>query len=316
MIQPKYRNRPRGFTLIELLVVIAIIAILIALLLPAVQTAREAARRTQCRNNLRQIGIALHNYHDLHDLFPPGYISDDVSPSDGVGSETGSGFSWASMLLPYLDQAGIYDELNFEASSLDPDNLDLGRTVLPVFLCGTDRVEPLFDVKDSSDNVLGTIASSNYAGVFGYGSVTMQPGFGTGIFYRNSNTNIRDITDGSSNTLAVGERSHELTPSTWYAAVPGASVNAGMAMMPMMTEGAGHLVLGHVGQGPMMGMPAMEHTPNSSGHIVNFWSRHPGGTHFLFCDGAVRFLSENIDYPEYKSFGMRSDGGVYFPPGL
>lgn len=308
----KIPRRLRGFTLIELLVVIAIIALLVALLSPAVQTAREAARRTQCRNNFKQIGVALHNYHDVYQVFPPGYIAADVSPSDSVMMETGPGFSWGTMLLPYIDQSAIYDEIIFEKSSIDNDNLLLSRQSLSVFLCATDQVDPLFDVKDSAGNVIATIAASNYVGVYGFGSLTMQPGLGTGIFYRNSSVNIRDITDGTSNTLAVGERSHDLTESTWYAAIPGASVNAGMEMMPMMTEGSGHLVLGHVGQGPMMGMPAMQHGPNNSHHVVNFWSRHAGGTFFLYCDGSVHFLSENMGADIYKAMGERSDGVLTF----
>ena len=300
----------RGFTLIELLVVIAIIAILIALLLPAVQQAREAARRTSCRNNLKQIGIALHNYHDVFGTFPPGYIAEGVTADDGVGAETGSGFAWSTLLLPYLEQPAVFQGLDFNENSTDPNNVLMGLTPLSVYICASDDVQPQFDVNDSTGTLIARVASSNYAGVFGYGSVTMNPGKGTGILYRNSSVKIRDITDGTSNTLAVGERTHDLTESTWYAALPGATVNAGMAAMPMMTEGSSHLVLGHVGQPAMGMMPAMEHTPNQSGHIVNFWSRHTGGTHFLFCDGSVRFLGENMDYPTYKHSGIKNDGEV------
>jgi len=300
----------RGFTLIELLVVIAIIAILVSLLLPAVQQAREAARRTSCRNNLKQIGIALHNYHDVFEMLPPGYIAEGVTPTDGSAAETGSGFAWSTMILPYVEQSVIHDKLNFEGNSTDPENLLLAQTPLGVYICPSDSVEPLFEVEDSSGTQIATVASSNYVGVYGYGSVSMHPGQGNGAFYRNSSVTIKDITDGTSNTIVVGERTHDLTESTWYAAIPGTSVNAGMAMMPMMTEGPAHLVLGHVGQPAMGMMPAMEHTPNSSGHIVNFWSRHTGGTYFLFADGSVRFLGEAMNYPTYKHFGIKDDGEV------
>lgn len=308
--QSRSTRRKRGFTLIELLVVIAIIAILIALLLPAVQQAREAARRTQCRNNLKQIGLALHNYFDQFMVFPPGYIAGNVSADDGVGAETGPGFSWAVMLLPMLDQSPLYNSLDLNLNSTDTDNLTAGQTSVNMFLCPSDAAEKTFEAKNTAGDSLALVASSNYVGVFGYGSLTMHPGKGTGIFYRNSSVKLKDVTDGNSYTLAVGERTHNLTESTWYAAIPGASVNAGMAIMPMMTEGSGHLVLGHVGQGAMMGMPAMEHTPNASGHIVNFWSTHEGGTHFLLCDGSVRYMGENLDYRTYKAFGIKDDGEV------
>ncbi|MFG0295400.1 MAG: DUF1559 domain-containing protein, partial [Maioricimonas sp. JB045] len=108
-----HTSRRRGFTLIELLVVIAIIAILVALLLPAVQQAREAARRSQCKNNLKQIGLALHNYHDTHGSFPPGYIARYVSATDPASAETGPGFAWGTMILPFLDQSPTYNQLNF-----------------------------------------------------------------------------------------------------------------------------------------------------------------------------------------------------------
>jgi len=303
-------TRRRGFTLIELLVVIAIIAILIALLLPAVQQAREAARQTQCRSHLREIGIALHNYYDQYMVYPPGYISADVTKEDGVDAETGPGFSWAVMLLPFLEQPAVYNSLDLHQSSLAPENLQAAITKLDILLCPSDSAEDPFEVQDSAGTVLATIAPTNYVGVYGYGSVTMAPGKGTGMFYRNSSVRMRDISDGATYTLAVGERTKKLTNSTWYAAIPGAKVNAGMAMMPMMTEGSGHLVLGHVGQAAMMSMPAMEHTPNASGHIVNFWSTHEGGTHFLLCDGSVRFMGENLDYQTYKAFGIRDDGEV------
>ena len=306
----------KGFTLIELLVVIAIIAILIALLLPAVQMAREAARRSTCKNNLKQIGLALHNYHDAHLVFPPGYIARGVIPSDPVGSETGSGFSWGSMILSQLDQSSLAKRINFNGNATDAANLARAVTILPAFKCPTDTAPDTFEVSDGTNTY--SVASANYVGIFGYGSITMQAGkpAGPGIFYRNSRVAIRDITDGTSNTICAGERTYDhdfeagaaaQSDSTWYAAIPNVNRNAGMMMMPMMTEGSGSLILGHVGQPAMGMMMPMHRMPNSTNHIVHFSSKHAGGVQFLNCDGSVRLFSENMDYTTFRYLGIRND---------
>ncbi|MCP4171064.1 MAG: DUF1559 domain-containing protein [Fuerstiella sp.] len=317
----KYSSRlNRGFTLIELLVVIAIIAVLVALLLPAVQQAREAARRTQCRNNLKQIGLALHNYHDIYNSFPPGYTARNVSRTAPVMAETGQGYAWSFAILPQIDQSNLTDQIDTNLNAHDPDNLSIvSRTTLNAFLCPTDPAPTVFDVTDGAGTAY-TLPTSNYVGILGYGSVTMNAGNGTGVFFRNSRVRFRDITDGTSNTICVGERRHEhnfaapapavASHSTWYAAIPGVRRNAGMMMMPMMTEGAGSLVIGHVGQPAMMGMMAMQSTPNQTNHIVHFSSQHTGGVQFLLCDGSVQFLSQNIDYSLFRNLGERADGNI------
>lgn len=312
----------RGFTLIELLVVIAIIAVLVALLLPAVQQAREAARRSSCKNNLKQIGVALHNYHDTFNVLPPGYIARGVAAADNAAAETGPGFAWGTMLLPMLEQAALYDSLNFNLNATHVDNIDSGRVIINTMLCPSDPAPTSFTVNDGSNDYV--LASANYVGVFGYGNVTMNPGqpTGKGAFYRNSNTNLRDITDGTSNTMLVGERTYEhdfvaalnatAANSTWYAAIPGVERLAGMSHA-MMTDAQGSLVLGHVGQPAMtmpMAMMAMHHTPNTTNHIVNFSSPHQGGIQFLMADGSVHFLSENVYYDTFRHLGERADGEV------
>ena len=139
------RARRRGFTLNELLVVIAIIAILVALLLPAVQSAREAARRSQCKNGLKQTGLALHSYHETHSSFPPGFISRNVQASDPVTpTNIAPGFSWGTMILPNLDQEPLYSSLDFERDADDPTNLSFGQTSLPVFRCPSDPSQERF----------------------------------------------------------------------------------------------------------------------------------------------------------------------------
>lgn len=320
----------RGFTLIELLVVIAIIAILVALLLPAVQQAREAARRSQCKNALKQIGIALHSYHDVHNTMPPGYVSRGVSSTDPASAETGPGFSWGTMVLPFADATTLYETFDFSLDAGEPNNLANGQTSLPFYRCPSDPSQERFTMKDSSGatitDTLGNpleLATSNYVGIIGYGSLSMTPGnpAGPGILYRNSRVQFRDITDGTSNTIMAGERASEhqfdasnptmkvAANSTWYAAIPGiAPRSAGMMMMPMMTEASPSLILGHVGQPAMMGMMPMHNVHNNTNHIVHFSSRHVGGSHFLLADGHVIFLSETIAYDTFRYLGTRNDG--------
>jgi len=314
----KTSYQKRGFTLIELLVVIAIIAILIALLLPAVQQAREAARRTQCKNNLKQIGLALHNYHDVHRTFPPGYIARGIPPTAMAAMERGPGFAWSVMILPQFDQAPLYSQLDTKLDAVDPLNLSVIADVgLPMFRCPSDPAKERFTVTANGTDI--ELPTSNYPAVLGYGNMTMSPGQATGAFYRNSSVRMRDITDGTSNTFLVGERKakHDFVPSmmavdsntTWYAAVPGATRPAGMMMMSMQ-EAQSSLVLGHVGQDAMMSMPAMHHNPNSTNHIANFSSQHIGGSQFLLCDGSVHFLGENADYSVFRNMGEKDDGNV------
>jgi len=313
------RKIRRGFTLIELLVVIAIIAILISLLLPAVQQAREAARRSQCKNNMKQIGLALHNYLDTHKVFPPGYVARGVTSTDMAGAEAaggGPGFAWGLFILPFVDQAALYNHFDFSENSTDSHNAEHGEETINTFLCPTDSAPTKFVVNDGTTNY--TLGFANYVGVFGYGSMTMTPGSPNpkGVLYRNSSTRMRDITDGTSNTMLAGERMHVMdftsgapvdAQATWYAAIVGVSRPAGMGTMP--DEAWGSLVLGHVGQLMMSGMP-MHHTPNSTNHIVNFSSQHEGGMHFLMTDGSVHFMSENIDYNTFRWLGQVADGNV------
>ena len=320
----RFRAR-RGFTLIELLVVIAIIAILVALLLPAVQQAREAARRSQCKNSLKQIGIALHSYHDTHSTMPPGFVSRNVQASDPVtSSNIAPGFSWGTMILPNLDQDTMYGEMDFSRDADAPANLQLGQTSLPVFRCPSDPSQERFTYVDNTGSpaqVNGAdlqLATANYVGIIGYSSLTNcgDPA-GPGVLYRNSKVRFPDITDGTSNTILSGERSSEhqylvnmpnmKTPanSTWYAAIPRVNPRpAGMAMMPMATEHSPSLILGHVGQPGMMS----GRVHNNTNHIVHFSSRHVGGSHFLLADGHVIFLSENIAYNTFRYLGTRDDG--------
>lgn len=334
----------KAFTLIELLVVIAIIAILIALLLPAVQQAREAARRIQCRNHLKQIGLALQNYHDVHQTFPPGRIRSLV---DGRGRC----FSAYAHLLPHLEAANLYQQINFNA---DPDDLamngtSLGQTI-PCFLCPSDSNRVL-----QSNTVNGIIVNSavhNYPLNTGttYPVSPRNPGGVpvTGVFFENSRVRFADITDGSSNTVCISETiKSEGGPSTW----DGVSRTNGF----VLTAGSDNATNGpeltnYASQCHAAGLPLQQtrgsrwlygapghsmynhmRTPNSPdidcrggiphSNRTNYWwdrlslnvaarSRHSGGVHALFCDGHVQFMSDSIDSRVWQAVGSRDGGEV------
>jgi prepilin-type N-terminal cleavage/methylation domain-containing protein/prepilin-type processing-associated H-X9-DG protein len=313
----------RAFTLIELLVVIAIIAVLIALLLPAVQAAREAARRTQCINNLKQIGIALHNYHDAVGTFPPGYLSlmDPVTFDND-----GPGWGWASYSLSQMEQAPVYNSINFVRGIEFPANQTARLTVIATFLCPSDawRLDT-FTVVDSTTT--GTmpgapicdVASSNYVGSVGSGEPSSlypyiidaddgPPGRdnGNGLFFRNHSIRIAQIIDGTSLTFAAGERSQNLSRATWTGAVTNAAVPliALQAEAGLDPEGGGALVLSHTGEG---------HGPNAPSGLAHgdqYWSLHPGGANFLFTDGSVRFIKELVGFSIFQALATRANGEI------
>jgi prepilin-type N-terminal cleavage/methylation domain-containing protein/prepilin-type processing-associated H-X9-DG protein len=287
-------KRHPGFTLIELLVVIAIIAILIALLVPAVQKVREAAARTQCRNNLKQIGLALHGYHDRMKRFPPGYTS-----NVGAGNaDLGPGWGWGAHLLDDLEQGNLKRQINFALDVANPANAPVRIQPLSVFLCPSDAPPPTFVAAGTSVDV----ASASYVAMFGTPEITNNGGAGNGVFYRNSRTRIADVTDGTSNTCFIGERSSNLAGVTWTGAVTGAYVPA-RAGSPYGPEGAPVLVLGHTGAA------AEGHTPNNAiNHVDDFWSRHTSGVNFLFGDGSVRNLSDSINPAVWEAIGTRAGG--------
>ncbi len=347
------RIRHRGFTLIELLVVIAVIGVLIGLLLPAVQQAREAARRTQCQNNLKQIGLALLNYHETRGTLPAGYLAKGAWLSGVLYGypqdfyvENGPGWGWASMVLPELDQAPLYQAINFDWPVGEPfinpflDNDNDGKharpgqggpplppgltntlpdiavetienqtarlTVLSTFLCPSDPRPGIITVmardratRRLSINLCDT-GASNYVGVFG----TTEPGVdGDGLFSRNICLRLADITDGTSQTLAIGERSANLGPAIWAGTIRNASLEspAGGVGRSRIQNSAG-LALGHVGE---------SHTPSQRGSDCSqFYSYHSGGAHFAFADGHVGFLKTSMNYPLYRALATRAGGEV------
>ncbi len=294
------RTARSAFTLVELLVVIAIIATLIGLLVPAVQRVRESANRTKCKNNLRQIGIALHCYHDRTGSLPPGYAS-AVAPD---GSDLGPGWGWAAYLLPDLEQDTLCKLIDFSLDIGDPVNAAARVHSLPIYLCPSDEWVGTFITAGRPVNV----AHASYVGMFGTPEITDDPSAGNGIFYRNSHTRFAEITDGLSNTLMIGERSSALAKNTWTGAVPGAIVPPRPNSL-FGPEGAGVLVMGHTGDA------AECHRPNNpTNHVDDFWSRHIHGVNFLFADCAARNISQNISCYVWEALGTRAGGEACSAP--
>jgi len=292
----------RAFTLIELLVVIAIIAVLIGLLLPAVQKVREAAARLKCQNNLKQIGLAMHNYHGRHNNFPDGYTSG--APSlDAEG--TGPGWGWAAHLLPDLEQANVASTINFNLDIANPANAAARVRVLPVFLCPSDNpTKPTFTVSTEAGSALCDVAFANYVGVGGTFEVTAFPDTGNGALYRNSRVKVGSITDGTSNTLMVGERTFKKSPqTTWVGAVTGSAnppTNPGFDF-----EGPPTLCLTNTGEA------GDDRVPNNSlEHVEDTNSNHTQGVNFLLCDGSVRQIQNSIKPATWEALGTRAGGEV------
>ena len=320
------RTRSFGFTLIELLVVIAIIAILIALLLPAVQQAREAARRTQCKNNLKQIGLALHNYHDVHNTFPAGGTFKAGSFATSSGNNSVAGWGWFTAILPQIDQANLFNALNVNGQELvdlldDPNQRKLAQTIIPGTRCPSDNapdtnyLRPFYDSQyggggDNYKNGVGTAtsatnlpaswaATSNYVGSYGTrgdgvngSTVVTGKTYGTdayGIFWEGSNIGIRDITDGTSNTFLVGERNWKNAAAVWVGI--------------RNVDGPGRWALKQVAALAFTPQNFVSITPSTTYDQLEygntdgaFSSYHVGGSQYLFADGTVRFISDNINY--------------------
>ena len=299
-------DRRRGFTLIELLVVIAIIAILIALLLPAVQQAREAARRSQCKNNLKQIGLAMHNYHDVHKMFPPCYVVPTNSQGSAnhttanIGSNAANfhpAWGWGTFLLPYLDETALYNATGAGEGSLILDHRDEFRTILTQFMCPSDDGEPLDSNSNWNRQAVDSwhAAKSNY--VVANDHETQTRGLdATGIFWENSNCMIRDIFDGTSNTILAGERRYHVEDNVFRTQV---SVGCWAGTIEGYSDGSGAWCRDLAGTGKRgINQMVWNYTsgPDDWEFSRAFSSQHEGGAHFLLADGSVRFISENIDH--------------------
>jgi prepilin-type N-terminal cleavage/methylation domain-containing protein/prepilin-type processing-associated H-X9-DG protein len=303
-------RRARAFTLIELLVVIAIIAILIGLLLPAVQKVREAAARMSCQNNLKQIGLGLHNYHDATGKLPPGFIGNPgTSPNRNPAPR---GWGWATWILPYIEQGNLYTQIN-PGSTANPGGNEipdgnlaqpaatpvgvLCQTRIRIYRCPADLGPDLNDQR-------GFHALSNYAGVMGGWSGTSTPSGGsldgTGVLYQNSKVTLTEIPDGTSNTVMVGERPYGKPTKT----ASGTRTLRAAIWTGVWDEGKDGSVLWGLG-----GSDANK--INGTGDVWNFGSWHTGGgANFVFGDGSVRFLPDTLGEPTLSNLANRADGGT------
>jgi len=309
--------RRRGFTLIELLVVIAIIVLLMALLLPAVQKVREAANKMVCANNLKQLGLALHNYHGDYGRFPSGYESDWTHPSRDPATWDGpNGWAWGAQLLPYLEQDNLAKQFNLALPCWHPANAAAARTRLKLFICPSapDTTGPM-EVKDAAGTVLATFARSTYVANAGHeepwGSPVGDWGpFSNGPLFRNSRVRFADVRDGVSNTVFLGEHA-VISDKTWVGVVPGAIVapidpNRHPFTQP---DNAATLVLCH--SGPASGELDVIHPPNAPlCHVCQMYAAHPSGANVLLGDGSVRFILESINHNAWAALCSRNGGEV------
>jgi prepilin-type N-terminal cleavage/methylation domain-containing protein/prepilin-type processing-associated H-X9-DG protein len=288
-----------GFTLVELLVVIAIIGILVALLLPAIQAAREAARRSQCLNNLKQIGLACQNYADAKKALPPGYTA-GTNPDS-----TAPGWGWATYLLPYFEETLLYQQLDLAKPVETQADI---QTMLPVFICPSDQISPTpFEVTSDSLELICAAAPSSYAATVGDDASEVDAPTGDGVFYRNSKTRLKDITDGLTKTTFIGDRAWADTHSIW-AGAPDMAVTRPGELNPWQTATAPAqwLILVHNNW--------INITSDSDGGLDDFSSKHVGGANIMFGDGSVRFVrsitADDQDHRDFWAMGTRAGNEI------
>ncbi len=325
------KKRNRGFTLIELLVVIAIIAILIALLLPAVQQAREAARRTQCKNNLKQFGLAMHNYHDVFNMFPLG-----VSTKWSAGGTPTSNFyaNANSALLPYFEESNLKNLYN-DSKPWEQQTPTVAKTIVSAFICPSNAADQIVNLPALAGFPIGPdLAITTYLYNKGsHGGWCINPntmGNRIGMFDTNLKTGMRDLTDGSSNTIAMGEGATGsqfpvcegqgcFTPSTpktnisqaWIVAQPNSTAfKPAFGVIGSIFGCSMDLINKKPATETFVNDGAVSNCNDPSHVTSNYRSYHVGGAQFLLGDGSARLISENIDRNTFNSLSTRGGGEV------
>jgi len=290
-----HKTRRLGFTLVELVAVSAAVSLLGAQLFDAILQSREAARRSECKNNLKQLGLALHNYHDVTNKLAPGWIGADQNPDEphvfGL-----NGWGWQTMLTPYLDQAPLYNTLDFSVSVADEKHAKIVGKTMPVLRCSSDPFrKKTWALKDSEGKEIAQVGTTNYVASFGTGDFSkcekMKPGEvcqGDGLFFHNSSIGFKDVKDGTANTLAVGERTtsekvDQMT--TWSGVFP-------KAKSPFART------LGTSDQA----LDAKEK------NVSGYGSGHQGISHFLMMDGSARALKNSMDLKVFQALTTRAGG--------
>jgi prepilin-type N-terminal cleavage/methylation domain-containing protein len=330
-------TRRGGFTLIELLVTIGIIAILLGLLLPAVQKVREAANQTVCKNNLKQIGAALHLYHDSMRRFPPGYYINPATaatpppatplpPSPGPNLKPqlqaidrpifpvggGGGFAinplpawgWAAYLLPYLEQQPLARQINYDLPVDSPSNLAARTTLLAMYSCPSDTGTGVFTVLTNANWPVADAATNSYMACYGaLGNLNLHPDAGNGLFSRNSLVRIGDVIDGTSSTLAVGERAALFAKGPWSGVMISGTTRTtpGAPVYLSIFELEGSMVMSRMGNRQL-------NDPFSEPY--DFFSPHTGVVHFVFADGSVHALATSMDVAVLQALATCAGGEV------